>query len=65
MNPEFDTVKSVIYVEESHIIISKTIVFLALKIDFVFKLANNADPDVMPHSVVFYMVFSVFDKVPV
>ena len=37
--------------------------FLALKFDFV--LANSADPDVMPQSVVFYMVFSVFGKVPV
>ena len=47
---KFDTVKSgwsIVYFEESKVIISKNIIFLSLKVDLV--LANNADPDQMPH----------------
>ena len=49
----FDTVKpgwSIVYIEGSQVIISKNIVFLSLKIDFV--LANSDGSDEMPHYAV-------------
>ena len=48
---KFYTVKSrrsIVYIKGPQVIISKTIVFLSLKINFV--LANSADPDEMLHS---------------
>ena len=49
---KFDTVKSgwsIVYFEGSQVIISKHIVFLSLKIDFV--CANSADPDeILPYA---------------
>ena len=42
-----------LYIEGSHVIISKNIVFLSLMIDFV--LANSADPGKMPHYAAFHI----------
>ena len=53
---KFDIVKSVrsiVYIKGSLVIISKNIVFLSLKIDIV--LANRADPDEMPHYAAFHL----------
>ena len=41
----------IVYIEGFQVMISqKDIVFLSLKIDFVFKLTNSADPDEMLHN---------------
>ena len=53
---KFVTVKSgwsIICIKGSQVIISKNIVFLSLKIDFV--LANSADPDEMQPSAAFHL----------
>ena len=53
--------------EGSQAIISKkkTIVFLLLlKIDLVFKIANSADPDEMPHCVAFHLGLHCLQKYP-
>ena len=55
---KFDIVKSgwsVVYIEGSHVVISKCIVFLSLKTDF--AVANSADPEEMPHHVAFHLGF--------
>ena len=44
---------SILYIERLQIIISENIIFLSLKIDFVY--ANSADPDEMPHFVAFHL----------
>ena len=44
-------IKHVRHTEESHVIISKHITFLSLKIDFVF--AKNVDPDEIPQWLAF------------
>ena len=49
---------SIVYIERTHVAISRKIVFLSLKIEFV--LASHADPDVMSH---FIWVFSVCHSV--
>ena len=62
---KFDTVKSgwsIVYIEGSQIIISKYIVCLSLKIDFIS--AKSADPDEMPHDAAFIRS-SLIAKVPV
>ena len=41
------------YILRGYVIISKNIVFLSLKIDFV--LANSADPDEMPPYAAFHL----------
>ena len=50
---KFDTVKSgwwsIVYIDGSQVIISKNIVFLSLKMDFV--LANRVDTDEMPQNM--------------
>ena len=46
---------SILYFKGSQIEISKKNVFLSLKI--VFKLANSADPDEMPHYAAFHLGF--------
>ena len=51
---------SIVYIEGSQIIISKKYCFLSLKIDFV--LANNADPDEMPHYVAFHLGLHCLSK---
>ena len=53
---------SIIYIEGSQVIISKNIVFLSLRIDFV--LANSADPDEMPHYVAFHQGLHCLSKYP-
>ena len=50
------------YIEGSQVIISKKIVFLSLKIDFV--LVNSADPDEMPHYVAFHLGLHCLSKYP-
>ena len=62
---KFDAVRSgwsIVYIEGSHVIISKIMVFLSLKIDFV--LANNADPDEMPHYAAFHLGLHCSPKYP-
>ena len=52
----FDTVKSgwsIVYIEGFQVIISKNIMFLSLKIDFV--IANSADPNEMPPYAAFHL----------
>ena len=53
---KFDTVKSgwpIVYIEGSQAIISKNVIFLSLKIDFI--LANSADPDEMSPYAAFHL----------
>ena len=57
---KFDTVKSecaLVYITGSHVILSPKNIFLSLKIDF--GLANNQDPDKMPHYAAFHLGFHV------
>ena len=52
----FDTVNLgwfIIYVEGSHVIISKNIVFRSLNV--IFVLANSVDPDEMPYYAAFHL----------
>ena len=61
----FDTVRSgwsIVYIEGPQVIISKKIVFLSLKIDFI--LANSADRDEMPKYVAFYLGLHCLPKYP-
>ena len=52
---------SIIYIEGSKVIISlKNIVFLSLRIFFVF--ADSGDPDEMPHNVAFHLGLNCFSK---
>ena len=50
------------YIEGRQIIVSKNIVFLSLKIDFV--LANSADPDEMLHYAAFHLGLHCLPKYP-
>ena len=62
---KFDTGKSersIMYIKGSQIIISKNILFLTLKIDFV--LANSADPDEMPHYASFHLDLQCLPRYP-
>ena len=51
------------YIEGSHIIISKYIVFQFLKISFV--IANSASPDEMPHNAAFHLGLHCLSKYPI
>ena len=60
---KFDTVKSgwsIVYTEGSQVIISKNIIFIFLKINFV--MANSADPDEMPHLGKFHLSLHFLSK---
>ena len=62
---KFDTAKSgwsIVHIEGSQVIISKNIIFLSLKIDFV--IANSVDPDEMPHYVAFHLGLQCSSKYP-
>ena len=53
---KFDMVRSgrsIVYIKGSQVITSKNAVFLSLMFDFV--LVNSANPDEMPHHVVFHL----------
>ena len=52
-----------IYIEGSKVIISKSIIFLSLKIDFV--LANSADPGEMQHYGAFHLGLHCLPKYPI
>ena len=52
------TIKTEGSIDRLQVIISKTIAFLSLKIDFVS--ANRPDPDAMPHSI---RVFAVCQSI--
>ena len=43
---------SIVYIDGSQVIISKNIVFISMKMDFV--LANSVDPDEMLHYTAFH-----------
>ena len=61
----FDTVKSgwsIVYIEGSHIIISKKNIFLSLKINF--ALSNSVNPDEMPHHAAFSLGLHCLPKHP-
>ena len=54
---------SIGYTVGTYVIISpKNIVFLSMKIYFVF--ANSADPDEMPHDAAFHLDFHCLPKYP-
>ena len=60
---KLDTVKSgwpIVYIEGSQAIISKNVIFLSLKIDFI--LGNSADPDEMPRNAAFHLGFHGLPK---
>ena len=52
---------SIVYIEGSQVILSKTIVLLSLKINFF--LANSADPDEMPHNAAFHLDLHCLQRV--
>ena len=51
---------SIVYIEGSKVIISPKILYFFLRICFV--LANSADPDKMPHNVVFHLGLHCLSK---
>ena len=53
---------SIVYIYGSHVIISKNIVFLSLKIGFV--LVNSADPYLMQHYAAFHLGLHCLPKYP-
>ena len=62
---EFDTVKlgwSIICIEGPQVIISKNMLYLSQKMNFV--LGNSADPDEMPHNAAFHLGLHRLPKHP-
>ena len=62
---KFDTVKSgwsIVYIEGSQVLISKNIIFLSLKISYVFP--NSADPDEMQHYAAFHLGLHCLPRYP-
>ena len=53
---------SIVYIEGSRVIISKNILFLSMKIEFV--LANSTDPEEMSHHVAFLLGLHCLPKYP-
>ena len=61
----FDTINlgwSIVYIEWSHVIISKNIKIGFLSLKIVFVLANSVDPDDMLHNAAFHMGLHCFPK---
>ena len=52
----------IVYIVGSQVIISKNIVFLSLKIEYV--IANSTDPDEMPHNAAFHLGLHCLQKYP-
>ena len=52
LNKKGESKQSIVYIEETQVIISNNILFFSLKI--VFVLANSVDPDEIPLNVAFH-----------
>ena len=53
---------SILYIEGLHVILSKNIILLSMKIDF--ALASSADPNKIPHNAAFHLGLPCFSKYP-
>ena len=53
---------SIVYIEGSQVIISKNILFLSLRLNIDFVLANSTDPDEMQHNAAFQLGLHCLSK---